>query len=117
MNSEDGILRILLPLCLQYLDEFVQSELQSRKLAFFCCKKLGQFVGKVGLIVKDEGISSLVNQNVTNSVCNGTISNVPPAPSGNSNSNITPSNVAGNSNPSGSNNNSNSNNSNANNNQ
>lgn len=116
--SEDGMFRIILPLCLQYLDEFVQSELHSRRLAFLCCKKLGQLVGRLGSVaVKDEGMSSLSNQSVNNStVFNGTPSNVPTAPNSNSNSNITPSNVAGNSNSMG-NNNTNSNNSNVANNQ
>ncbi|PNF33035.1 hypothetical protein B7P43_G16367 [Cryptotermes secundus] len=40
--SDDGILKLLLPLALQYLDEFVQSELLARKLAYLCAKKLAQ---------------------------------------------------------------------------
>lgn len=104
-NPEDGMLRILLPLCLQYLDEFVQSELLSRRLAYLCCKKLGQLVGRVGPVVKDEGANTLPNQNISNSVCNGTGSNVPNAP----NSNSTPNNVAGNVNAPGNSNNSNAN--------
>lgn len=45
--SEDGILRLYLPLCLQYLDEFVQSELLSRRLAHLCCKKMGYMLNNV----------------------------------------------------------------------
>lgn len=45
--SEDGILRLFLPLSLQYLDEFVQSELLSRRLAHLCCKKLGFMLNNV----------------------------------------------------------------------
>ncbi|XP_008193999.1 mediator of RNA polymerase II transcription subunit 12 isoform X1 [Tribolium castaneum] len=45
--SDDGILRLLMPLCLQYLDEFVQSELLSRRLAHLCCKKLGYMLNNV----------------------------------------------------------------------
>lgn len=45
--SEDGILRLLLPLALQYLDEFVQSELLSRRLAHLCTKKLGYMLNNV----------------------------------------------------------------------
>lgn len=37
---EDGVLRLLLPLAEQYLDEFVQSELLSRRLAYLCARKL-----------------------------------------------------------------------------
>ncbi|GAB6019774.1 hypothetical protein CHUAL_001322 [Chamberlinius hualienensis] len=40
--SDDGILKLLMPLVLQYVDEFVHSELLSRRLAFFCSKKLNQ---------------------------------------------------------------------------
>lgn len=45
--SDDGILRLFLPLALQYLDEFVQSELLSRRLAHLCCKKLGFMLNNV----------------------------------------------------------------------
>lgn len=45
--SDDGILRIFLPLTLQYLDEFVQSELLSRRLAHFCTKKVGFMLSSV----------------------------------------------------------------------
>lgn len=44
---DDGILRIFLPMSLQYLDEFVQSELLSRRLAYLCCKKLGYMLNNV----------------------------------------------------------------------
>ena len=40
--ADDGVLKLLLPLALQYLDEFVQSELLARKLAYLCAKKLAQ---------------------------------------------------------------------------
>nr|CAD7412729.1 unnamed protein product [Timema cristinae] len=40
--ADDGLLRPLLPLALQYVDEFVQSELLGRKFAYLCCKKLAQ---------------------------------------------------------------------------
>lgn len=45
--SDDGVLRIFLPLTLQYLDEFVQSELLSRRLGHFCTKKLGFMLSNV----------------------------------------------------------------------
>lgn len=45
--GDDGILRIFLPLTLQYLDELVQSELLSRRLAHFCAKKLGSMLTNV----------------------------------------------------------------------
>lgn len=37
---EDGVLRLFLPLAQQYTDEFVQSELFSRRLAYLCSRKL-----------------------------------------------------------------------------
>ncbi|CAB0013481.1 unnamed protein product [Nesidiocoris tenuis] len=40
--SEDGPLRLILPLALQYLEEFVQNELLARKLAYFCVGRLTQ---------------------------------------------------------------------------
>lgn len=45
--SDDGILKLFLPLALQYLDEFVQSELLSRRLAFLCAKKLSYMCNSV----------------------------------------------------------------------
>lgn len=43
-STDDGILKLILPIALQYLDEYVQSELMSRRLAYLCCKKLAQLV-------------------------------------------------------------------------
>lgn len=45
--SDDGILKIFLPLALQFLDEFIQSELLSRKLAYLCAKKLSYMCNNV----------------------------------------------------------------------
>lgn len=45
--SDDCILRLFLPLALQYLDEFVQSELLSRRLAHLSTKKLGYMLNNV----------------------------------------------------------------------
>ena len=39
---DDSILKLILPLALQYLEEFVQSELLSRRLAYMCCRKIAQ---------------------------------------------------------------------------
>ncbi|KAG8221965.1 hypothetical protein J437_LFUL007806 [Ladona fulva] len=41
-TPDDGILRLILPLALQYLDEFVRSELLARKLAHGCARKLAR---------------------------------------------------------------------------
>ncbi|XP_014477352.1 PREDICTED: mediator of RNA polymerase II transcription subunit 12 [Dinoponera quadriceps] len=45
--SEDGILKLLLPLALQYLEEFIQSELLGRRLAYLCCRKLAHMCSNV----------------------------------------------------------------------
>jgi mediator of RNA polymerase II transcription subunit 12 len=45
--SDDGILKLLLPLALQYLEEFVQSELLARRLAYLCCKKIAHMCNNV----------------------------------------------------------------------
>ncbi|XP_032668438.1 mediator of RNA polymerase II transcription subunit 12 isoform X2 [Odontomachus brunneus] len=45
--SEDGILKLLLPLALQYLEEFIQSELLARRLAYLCCRKLAHMCSNV----------------------------------------------------------------------
>lgn len=45
--SDDGILKLLLPLALQYLEEFVQSELLARKLAYLCCKKIAHMCNNI----------------------------------------------------------------------
>ena len=45
--SDDGILKLLLPLALQYLDEFVQLELLSRRMAYLCCKKIAHMCSNV----------------------------------------------------------------------
>lgn len=45
--SDDGVLKLLLPLALQYLEEFVQSELLARRLAFLCCKKIAHMCSNV----------------------------------------------------------------------
>lgn len=63
--SDDGILRLYLPLCLQYLDEFVQSELLSRRLAYLCTKKLGYMLNNVAesnLITSPQSELSKVDQ-------------------------------------------------------
>lgn len=45
--SDDGILKLFLPLALQFLDEFIQSELLSRRLAHLCAKKLSYMCNNI----------------------------------------------------------------------
>ncbi|XP_015113779.1 mediator of RNA polymerase II transcription subunit 12 isoform X2 [Diachasma alloeum] len=47
--SEDGILKLLLPLALQYVEEFVQSELLARRLAYVCCRKLAHMLSNIDM--------------------------------------------------------------------
>ena len=44
---EDGILKLYLPLALQYMHDFVQSERYSRRLAFSVCKKLANLLNNM----------------------------------------------------------------------
>lgn len=54
--SDDGIMRLFLPLAMQYMTDFVQSERLSRRLAYLVCKKLFLML-----------ISSMENGSITNS--------------------------------------------------
>lgn len=42
--SDDGLLKLFLPLALQYMSEFVESERLSRRLAYLVCKKLAHML-------------------------------------------------------------------------
>lgn len=42
--SDDGLLKLFLPLALQYMSDFVQSERLSRRLAYVVCKKLAHML-------------------------------------------------------------------------
>lgn len=52
--ADDGILKLLLPLAMQYLEEFVQSELLSRKLSYLCCRKLDSMCTNVDVSLNPE---------------------------------------------------------------
>lgn len=43
---DDPIMKLIMPLVLQYVDEFVHSELLSRRLAHHCAKKLNQLISE-----------------------------------------------------------------------
>ncbi len=47
---DDPVLKLLLPLVLQYTDEFVKSELLSRKMAYQCSKKITMLVNDTDAI-------------------------------------------------------------------
>lgn len=42
--GDDGLLKLFLPMTLQYMSDFVQSERLSRRLAFLVCKKLSHVI-------------------------------------------------------------------------
>ncbi|XP_037089493.1 mediator of RNA polymerase II transcription subunit 12-like [Pollicipes pollicipes] len=44
---DDGLLKLVVPLLLQYVGEFTRSELLARKLAYYACKKLNQMVAEM----------------------------------------------------------------------
>lgn len=56
--SDDGILRLFLPLAMQYMEEFVQSELLSRRLATFCAKKLNQMLANNSMTSESNNTST-----------------------------------------------------------
>ncbi|XP_076661232.1 mediator complex subunit kohtalo [Halictus rubicundus] len=76
--SEDGILKLLLPLALQYLEEFVQSELLARRLAYLCCRKLAHMCSNVETNGNPQSPS--INKNDVNSGKDTAIANQIPNP-------------------------------------
>ncbi|XP_058826167.1 mediator of RNA polymerase II transcription subunit 12 isoform X2 [Topomyia yanbarensis] len=62
-SSDDGILRIYLPLAMQYLSDIVQSERFSRRLAYAACKKLAHLINTMA----DSHNLSLVNHELNSS--------------------------------------------------
>jgi len=53
--AEDGALRVLLPLVLQYMKEFPKSELLARKLAYICARKLAFICSSSGSLCAPSG--------------------------------------------------------------
>ncbi|XP_071949352.1 mediator of RNA polymerase II transcription subunit 12-like protein isoform X1 [Antedon mediterranea] len=41
--KDDNILRLVLPIVMQYVEEFCKGQILSRRLAYFCCRKLATF--------------------------------------------------------------------------
>ncbi|KAK8778545.1 hypothetical protein V5799_020115 [Amblyomma americanum] len=78
-TPDDSILKLIMPLTLQYVDEFSRSELLSRRLAHHCSRKLSQLVADY--TVSSPRSQSPVTTNA-NSTANGgnTVSPVPNAP-------------------------------------
>lgn len=60
--SEDGILKLLLPLALQYLEEFIQSELLARRLAYLCCRKLAHMCSTIEINSNPQSPSIIRNE-------------------------------------------------------
>lgn len=61
-SSEDGILKLLLPLALQYLEEFIQSELLARRLAYLCCRKLAYMCSNAEINSNPQSPSIIKNE-------------------------------------------------------
>ncbi|XP_014230379.1 mediator of RNA polymerase II transcription subunit 12-like isoform X1 [Trichogramma pretiosum] len=63
--TDDGILKLLIPLTLQYIEEFVQSELFSRRLAYLCCRKIAHMCVNVDTVNCQTATQSpVLNSNV-----------------------------------------------------
>jgi mediator of RNA polymerase II transcription subunit 12 len=60
-SADDIVIGIVVPLLLQYVEEFTQSELLSRKLAFHCAKKLSQLMADYNI-----GLNSDANNDTNN---------------------------------------------------
>lgn len=61
-NIEDGLLRLLLALTLQYLHEFVQSEQLSRRLVHLCARKISTLVSYA---ISQQQTENITNQGAT----------------------------------------------------
>lgn len=72
--SDDGILRLLMPLALQYLNEFTKSELLARKLAYLCGRKLAQLCASTSgtSALANSGCGSLNSLGTQSAILNGT---------------------------------------------
>lgn len=53
--SDDGLLKLFLPLTMQYMSDFIQSERLSRRLAYLVCKKLAHLMES-----KEQSVGSIV---------------------------------------------------------
>ena len=94
-SPDDSVLGIVVPLVLQYVDEFTQSEHLSRKLAYQCAKKLnllvsdytsGQMADSITDSVKEEKDTNKDTKNSTNATVNGVSPTVSPQKDSTSNS-------------------------------
>ncbi|XP_077555179.1 mediator of RNA polymerase II transcription subunit 12-like protein isoform X10 [Haemaphysalis longicornis] len=79
-TPDDAILKLVMPLTLQYVDEFSRSELLSRRLAHHCSKKLSQLVADY--TVSSPRSQSPVTTSANPATANGgnTVSPVPNPP-------------------------------------
>lgn len=66
-SSEDGILKLYLPLALSYMQDFVNSERYSRRLANYVCRKLSTMIyDMVGQLESKNAKSSAENNSTSN---------------------------------------------------
>ncbi|CAN8021551.1 unnamed protein product, partial [Ixodes persulcatus] len=84
-TPDDPILKLVMPLTLQYVDEFARSELLSRRLAHHCCKKLSQLITDYNMASPRSQSPVVTNGNSTTpATTNGTssvVSSAAPQPS------------------------------------
>lgn len=74
-SPDDSVMKIIIPLLLQYVDDFTESEILSRKLAFQCTKKLN-------LLINDfTNFQNNSNENKTSATSVPSITSVSSVPS------------------------------------
>lgn len=69
--ADDGILRLLMPLAIQYLSEFIRSELLARKMAYLCARKLAQLCSSSGQSCS--ALSGSLNSLTVGAITNGSV--------------------------------------------
>uniref|UniRef100_A0A915HQD2 Mediator complex subunit Med12 domain-containing protein n=1 Tax=Romanomermis culicivorax TaxID=13658 RepID=A0A915HQD2_ROMCU len=60
-NPDEGSLKLILPVVMQYMDGILRSELLSRRLSYLCCKKLSIYYADTGSSSPDHRASPMGN--------------------------------------------------------
>ena len=69
-SVDDSMLNLIIPLLVQYLDDFTQSEFLSRRLSYYCAKKINQLVAEFNVELHYSD-SDMENNSAINSSHNG----------------------------------------------
>src|SRR5699024_4260475 len=65
-SVDDPMLNLIVPMLVQYVDEFTQSEFLSRRLSYYCAKKINQLVMEFNLELHSSSESDKENLSSTN---------------------------------------------------